>query len=76
MKVTGIIVAAIGLLIVMFAAAMGMRSQNAPGVTDMTGEAQMLWPMAVGVTAMICGGLIAAFGGRGYFIARSPAVRN
>jgi uncharacterized membrane protein YGL010W len=71
MRVTGIIVAAIGIVILMFTGVMAMSSQTAAA-----GGADLLWPTAVGVVAVICGGLILAFGGRGYFVARSPAIRN
>jgi arginine exporter protein ArgO len=78
MKYTGIAVALIGACILLFTAVAGTASwQTGPQDADAAnGTINLVVPIVMGLFAVVIGGAMYLYGGRGYVQTRNPAIRN
>ena len=81
MKVTGLILAVIGLIagaiVVSVMVYPTAPDRDLPATSTSTGMSpNVVVPLAICAAAVIIGGLMFMFGGRGYRISNNPRVRN
>ncbi len=76
MKLTGIIVALVGIVILAYAGFMQLQGDRTVQGTLAVEQSGQTWQLVLGAGAIIVGGLMATLGGRGYFESRDLAVRN
>ena len=78
MRYTGIAVALIGVVILAISLIMSLvtsqPAQQSPDVAASTVD--LIFPIVIGVVALVAGGGMYAYGGRGVISSRDPAVRN
>jgi len=77
MKYTGIAVILIGACILLFcivASATGQPVQQAPEAAS--AKMDLMFPVIMGVVALVAGVVMYLYGGRGYISTRNPAIRN
>ncbi len=78
MKYSGIAVALIGICILLFTVVAGTATWQ-PGPQDpevASGSTNLVVPIVMGLFAIVIGGAMCLFGGRGYIKTRNPAIRN
>ena len=81
MKVTGLILAFVGLLGGVFCVAqlimpVGPERDVPPMVGDGVQRLNLMIPLAVCGLAFVIGAMMLIFGGRSYFVSNNPRVRN
>jgi hypothetical protein len=77
MKLTGIVVIALGLCGLMFGLTMGMQPSALPHSAETPAQtANLPIPVMMGLAAVVIGALILAFGGRGYFVSPREHVES
>jgi hypothetical protein len=78
MKYSGIAVALIGICILLFSIVAGTGTwQSGPSNNETArGSMNLVIPIVMGVFAMIIGGVMYLYGGRGFIKTRNPSVRN
>jgi hypothetical protein len=81
MKVTGLILAFVGLLGGVFCVAqlimpVGPERDVPPIVGDSVPRLNLMIPLAVCGLAFVIGAMMLIFGGRSYFVSNNPRVRN
>lgn len=80
MKVTGIVLIALGLIAgavcVFQMVGSGPPSADTPGVANPADRPNMTVPLLACGAAIVIGGLLVMFGGRSYYVNNNPQVRN
>jgi len=79
-KITGLILVVIGFvagaICAIVLAQPNHLNSDVPANTTGAAPPNMILPLAVCGAAVVIGGLMILFGGRGYFISNNPRVRN
>lgn len=81
MKITGIILAIVGLIggvlcITQIVMPVGPERDTPPVAGEAASRLSLLIPLAVCAAAFVIGAMIFMFGGKGYYISNNPRVRN
>ena len=81
MKITGLILALIGLVAIAICTISIVHPTHPGAGAGVTGSDQvqrpsMVVPIVISGAAVVIGGLMFIFGGKGYFVSNNPRVRN
>jgi hypothetical protein len=75
MKYTGITVFLIGVCILLFCIVASVTTGQ-PASDGLDSRINLFFPVIMGIVALVVGGVMYLYGGRGFISTRNPAIRN